>query len=86
MAPLAIIARATMVSSSDTFRGQVAIRGHATYTSSNVNYGGFFNAAAIYGRGVHGAATGTNGKGVFGEATNTGNEINYGGYFKAAGE
>jgi hypothetical protein len=57
--------------------GQAAIFGEATATSAIgyniVNYGGYFRAAGVEGRGI------------YGEASNTGDFQNYGGYFLAAG-
>ena len=57
--------------------GQTAIRGEATAISAIgydlVNYGGYFRAAGVGGRGV------------YGEASNPGAGTNYGGYFKAEG-
>ena len=51
-----------------------AVRGEATGTGNVTNYGGYFQAAGMGGRGVYGAATST-------EA----GAANYGGFFEAAG-
>jgi hypothetical protein len=68
-------------------------------TGNVTNYGGQFEAAGSYGRGVYGAATSTSstnyggyfeadgayGRGVYGRASNGGDYTNYGGYFSASG-
>jgi hypothetical protein len=79
--------------------GSIGVLGEAT-GASGLNYGGFFEAAGNWGRGVYGEASGTgaannyggffeaaggNGVGVYGEASDTGTVNNYGGFFEAAG-
>lgn len=64
---------------------QKAIWGHATSIEGEINYGGYFKADSIKGRGVSGFASGDQGYGVYGEATNLGDVVNYGGYFISQG-
>ncbi len=68
------------VKSTTTLPGGRAVAGYAVDANDVTNYGGYFEAAGTYGRGVFGKATGENGYGVYGEATGDG--VNYGGYFK----
>jgi hypothetical protein len=50
-----------------------------------MNYGGFFYASGVQGRGVFGQSEGSSGIGVKGWASNAGDVQNYGGYFTATG-
>ncbi|MDH4240089.1 MAG: tail fiber domain-containing protein [Phycisphaerae bacterium] len=62
-----------------------AVYGRAWDNGNVTNYGGYFTAAGIKGRGVYGSASASSGIGVYGIAGNPGDFTNYGGYFLALG-
>ncbi len=79
--------RLTVSFSHDGTRPDEAIKG-SLLGSSAVGAGiyGYTEGASINAHGLHGEATGSEGRGVYGQATNNGNYMNFGGYFRAAGK
>lgn len=79
-------------------KNSVGVCGVATSLTDGKNYGGYFMAQGMFGRGVYGKsigefgwgttgmAYGEKGRGVYGEAVKEGDYINYGGYFIARGK
>ena len=63
----------------------IGVQGHATDTGNMTNYGGYFEASGVFGRGVGGIASGASGIGVYGDASLVGDVENYGGVFTANG-
>ena len=72
-APLNLIGSFTTGDFIDNPNGAI-ISGVNQYSGSYLTYGGYFEAAGTYGRGV------------YGYASNSGPAFNYGGYFEAAGD